>query len=66
MTDANLAGKISIPAVAAILSKASLAIGNDGGIIHVAGAVGCPLVAIMPNTPSSYRPAGRKTKIILR
>ena len=62
--DANLAGKISVSAVGDILRNASLAIGNDGGIMHVAGAVGCPVVAIMPNTPVSYRPAGRKTKIV--
>jgi ADP-heptose:LPS heptosyltransferase len=62
--DMNLAGQLSIPAIAALLSKASLTIGNDGGILHIAGAVGCPLVAIMPNTPHSYRPVGTRTKVI--
>ena len=62
--DANLAGKLSIFGSAFLLTKSCLAIGNDGGLIHTAGAVGCPLVVIMTNTPVSYRPAGNKTKVI--
>ncbi len=62
--DANLAGKLSISGVAAILTKASLAIGNDGGVMHVAGAVNCPSVVILANTPLSYRPPGSNVKAI--
>ena len=62
--DANLAGKLSILGSASLLSKCSLTIGNDGGLMHVAGAVGCPLVVVMPNTPLSYRPPGKNVKII--
>jgi ADP-heptose:LPS heptosyltransferase len=62
--DANLAGDLSILGTAALLSKCFLAVANDGGLMHVAGAVGCPLVAIMPNTPLSYRPPGKKVKTI--
>lgn len=57
----NLCGKLSILALAALLSKCSLALCNDGGLMHVAGAVGCPLVAVMPNTPISYLPPGENT-----
>jgi ADP-heptose:LPS heptosyltransferase len=64
VADANLAGKLSIFGSAFLLTKSCLAIGNDGGLIHTAGAVGCPLVVIMTNTPVSYRPAGKKTKVI--
>jgi heptosyltransferase-2 len=62
--DANLAGRLSIFGSAFLLKKSSLAVGNDGGLIHTAGAMGCPLVVIMTNTPKSYRPAGEKTKVI--
>lgn len=62
--DANLAGQLSILGTASILKRCHLSICNDGGIMHVAGAVKCPIVAIMPNTPQSYRPAGPKTKVI--
>ena len=64
IADANLAGKLSILGSAAVLKKCSLTLGNDGGLMHVAGAVASPLVTIMASTPSSYRPPGKKVKII--
>jgi len=64
IADANLAGKLSIRAAGALLSRCSLLVGNDGGIIHVAGAVGCPLVVVMTNVPVSYRPPGKKTVVV--
>jgi len=60
----NLAGKLSILGSAWLLKKSCLALCNDGGLMHVAGAVGCPLVVIMPNAPLSYRPPGQKTVVI--
>lgn len=64
VADANFAGKLSIRGSASLLTRCRLAVGNDGGLIHTAGAVGCPLVVIMTNTPVSYRPAGKKTTVI--
>jgi ADP-heptose:LPS heptosyltransferase len=64
IVDANFAGKLSILGSASLLSKCSLTIGNDGGLIHVAGAVDCPLVVIMANTPLSYKPPGKNIKVI--
>ena len=64
VVDANLAGKLSLLASAAVLEKCRLTIGNDGGIMHIAGAVGCPLVIIMPNVPSSFCPPGKHTVIV--
>lgn len=60
----NLAGRLSILGTAWLLKKSCLALCNDGGLMHVAGAVGCPLVVIMPNAPLSYRPPGQKTVVI--
>ena len=62
--DANLAGSLSIPAIGALFSQCSMALGNDGGIMHIAGAVGCPLVVVMTSAPASYRPAGQKVRIV--
>jgi len=62
--DANLAGRLSLLASAAILEICRLMIGNDGGMMHVAGAVGCPLVAITPNAPSSFCPPGKHTVMV--
>jgi ADP-heptose:LPS heptosyltransferase len=64
VVDANLAGRLSISAVGALLSRCKLVLGNDGGIMHVAGAVGCPLVILMTATPASYRPAGKDVRLI--
>ena len=64
VADANLAGSLTISAVGALLSKCSLALGNDGGIMHVGGAVGCPLVVIMTAAPASYRPAGDRVRVV--
>ena len=64
VADANLAGKLSISAVGAVLSRCALALGNDGGIMHVAGAVECPLVVLMTTTPASYRPAGKNVTLV--
>ena len=41
-----------------------MAIGNDGGLMHVAGAVNCRSVVIMANTPLSYMPPGSNVKAI--
>jgi heptosyltransferase-2 len=60
----NLAGQFSIMASASVISQCRLAICNDGGLMHVAGAVGCPLVTIMPNAPMTYKPPGEKTVMI--
>lgn len=64
LVDANLAGKLSILGSASLISKCCLVIGNDGGLMHVAGALGTPLVVVMTNPPLSYRPPGQKTKVV--
>jgi len=42
----HLFGKTSIPQVAALLERASLLVTNDTGTMHVATAVGCPIVLV--------------------
>ena len=64
IVDANLAGTMSILGTASLLKRCHLSICNDGGIMHVAGAVKCPVVAIMPNAPANYHPPGEKTETI--
>jgi ADP-heptose:LPS heptosyltransferase len=64
MIHANLAGELTICGSAALLRRCRLAVGNDGGLMHVAGAVGCPLVIVMVKTPPAYRPPGRQTTVI--
>jgi ADP-heptose:LPS heptosyltransferase len=60
----NLAGKLSISASASLLNRCCLALCNDGGLMHVAGTVSCPVVVVMPNAPLSYHPPGENTAVI--
>ncbi len=42
----NLTGKTSIAEVCSIISKADFLISNDTGLVHIAGAYGCPALII--------------------
>ena len=46
----DLAGRTTLPAMAAILSLARACVSNDSGAMHVAGAVGTPIAAIFGPT----------------
>lgn len=51
-------------ALACWLSKASLYIGNDSGITHLAAAVGAPVLALFgPTNPAIWAPRGPNVKI---
>jgi heptosyltransferase-2 len=46
----SLVGKTAIAALPALLSRCQLFVGNDSGAMHVASAVGLPVVAIFGST----------------
>lgn len=53
----NLTGKTSIADLPALLSQCQLFLGNDSGAMHVAAAVGLPVVAIFgPTDPNGTSP----------
>jgi heptosyltransferase II len=55
----NLAGKTSIPAWAALLKQSDCVVANDSGGMHLAAAVGTPVVAIFGVTdPLKTAPLG--------
>ena len=55
----NLAGQTDLKTLAALLQRCDLFIGNDGGAMHVAVAVGVPVVAIFgPSNHVSWGPYG--------
>ena len=62
----NLCGKISPRESAAVMQQAKLFIGHDSGPMHLAAAVGIPLVAIYSarNYPRMWYPRGDKSSII--
>ncbi|WP_298110850.1 glycosyltransferase family 9 protein [Bradyrhizobium sp.] len=57
----DLAGRLSLPEAAACLKRASLFIGNDSGLMHLAAAAGAPTLGLFGPTPAAeYAPAGRR------
>tara|TARA_R110000744_G_scaffold346512_1_gene452025 strand:- start:3121 stop:4245 length:1125 start_codon:yes stop_codon:yes gene_type:complete len=58
----NLAGSTSIGQSAALMKKAKLFIGNDGGAAHLADAMGCKCISIIPGIeyPDSIEPWNSK------
>lgn len=55
----NLSGGVTIGVLAALLKRASLVIGNDSGLMHLASAVGTKTVIIYGSTnPNVSRPKG--------
>jgi lipopolysaccharide heptosyltransferase II len=53
-TVAVATGQAPLPLTAAILSRASILVGNDSGPAHVAAAVGCPVVVLFGNGNPSH------------
>ena len=61
----NLTGKTSIADLPALLSQCHLFLGNDSGAMHVAAAVGLPVVAIFgPTDPKGTAPVTPRLTIV--
>jgi ADP-heptose:LPS heptosyltransferase len=61
----NLAGRTDLSLAAALLMRASVFIGNDSGLGHIAAAVGRPTMTVFgPGRPERYRPWGSKTEVV--
>ncbi len=61
----NLAGKTSLAQLAAMLKRADLVITGDSGPMHIAAAVGTPLIAIHgPTDPAMSGPVGPKATVL--
>jgi len=53
----NLAGKLRLPAVGALLSLARVYVGTDTAVTHMAAAVGVPTIALFgPSNPVKWGP----------
>jgi heptosyltransferase-2 len=63
----NLIGRSAIGDLPALLSRCHLFIGNDSGAMHVAAAVGLPVVAVFgPTDPHGTRPLAAQLSIVQR
>ncbi|WP_372798063.1 lipopolysaccharide heptosyltransferase II [Pontiella sp.] len=61
----SVAGKTSLKEWAALLKNADLAVANDSGGMHLAGAVGTPVIGIYGLTdPDKTGPLARKFRVI--
>ncbi len=61
----NLAGRTSLTDAVDLLSAAHAVVSNDSGLMHVAAALGVPVVAIYGSTtPAFTPPLGERTEIV--
>jgi heptosyltransferase-2 len=61
----DLTGKTAIADLPALLSQCHIFIGNDSGAMHVAAAVGLPVVAVFgPTDPSGTAPVTPRSSIV--
>jgi heptosyltransferase II len=64
-TPINLTGKTAIADLPALLSQCHLFLGNDSGAMHVAAAVGLPVVAVFgPTDPQGTAPVTPRHSIV--
>ncbi|MGC9976127.1 MAG: lipopolysaccharide heptosyltransferase II [Syntrophales bacterium] len=63
----NLAGKTNLKEAIAVITRCSLFISNDSGLMHIAGALNIPTVAIFGSTnPVTTSPAGDRSAVIYK
>jgi heptosyltransferase-2 len=63
----DIAGRTNLREAIAAISRCSLFISNDSGLMHVAGALGIPTVAIFGSTnPKTTSPVGKASVVIYR
>lgn len=61
----DVSGKTDLKEAIALISRCDIFISNDSGLMHVAGALGIPTVAIFGSTnPATTSPAGEKSVVI--
>lgn len=60
-------GRTQLRQLAAMMKRSALFIGNDGGPMHMAAAVGCPVLGLFgPSNPHVWGPRGEKVSVIYK
>jgi lipopolysaccharide heptosyltransferase II len=61
----DVSGELELPALAALLERLDLFVTGDTGPMHLAAAVGTPIVAVFgPSDPARYAPRGPRDRIV--
>src|SRR5206468_11045046 len=62
-----LAGRTTLRQFAAVLKRCALFVGNDNGPMHMAAAMGTPVVALFgPSDPSVWGPRGGRAEVLYK
>ena len=63
----SMAGLATLKQFVAIAKRAALFLGNDSGAMHIAAAVGTPMVALFgPSNPDAWGPRGDRVKMLYK
>jgi ADP-heptose:LPS heptosyltransferase len=67
----DLGGKLTLGMLGVLLKKSALLISNDSGPVHIAAAVGTPVVSIFGRYepglgPDRWRPLGEKCRVVAK
>jgi len=66
-TPINLAGRAGLLTFAAIVKQCAVFVGNDNGALHVAAAVGTPVVGLFgPSNPREWGPRGDRVAVLYK
>ncbi|MCU0986321.1 MAG: glycosyltransferase family 9 protein [Acetobacteraceae bacterium] len=61
----DLAGSLTLGEAAAALSRCTLYVGNDSGLMHLAAAAGAPTLGLFgPSPPEEYAPVGPRAAYV--
>ena len=56
---------LAVEALAALLARCAAYVGNDSGVSHLAGLVGCPTLALFgPSDPALWAPVGPRVRAL--
>ena len=62
----DVSGRTTLNTAAALLARASVFVGNDSGLGHMAAALSIPTLTLFgPGEPQRYRPWGPHARIML-
>jgi predicted lipopolysaccharide heptosyltransferase III len=63
----NLAGRAGLLTFAAVVKQCAVFIGNDNGAMHIAAAIGTPVVGLFgPSNPREWGPRGDRVAVVYK